>query len=167
MSDTSIHCTLTIHHIDTCLLSFLLIEYVPSTDVDILLHFPELCHLLLAWQQHLLVNNSSCSGKWSRRRRGMLGLLTLTADYPKCQWLRLNPDWVSIRQTSNCSLDNFSMNFPWELEIWHVGSWLESTHPEWVFLALVRPVHVWKEEGKIPSMNKALATLVTSGISYL
>lgn len=36
-----------------------------------------------------------------------------------------------------------------------------------VFSALVRPIHGLKEEGKIPSMNKALAILVTSGISYL
>lgn len=60
------------------------------------------------------------------------------------------------------------MYFPWELEICHVGSWLESTYPEWRFLALVRPFHVANLIFlNIISMNRALDILLTSGISHL
>lgn len=48
---------------------------------------------------------------------------------------------------------------------WQLSSCLSISRG--VFLALVRLIHGLKEEGKILSMNKALAILVTSGISYL
>lgn len=56
-------CILTIQCIDACLFSSLLNEYVPSTEMDILLHFPEFCHIILEGQQYFPVNNSSCSAK--------------------------------------------------------------------------------------------------------
>lgn len=104
---TTIHCTIAIYCIDRCLLSSLLTEYVLSTDTNISLRFPEFCHHLLAGKQHLVVSKSFCSDKCSRHRKGMSDLPGLTADHQRCQWLSLNLDEVSIRETANCILGNF------------------------------------------------------------